>query len=199
MNRCLEMNPMPANHVVPWTSSCKRKAKIRWYCKKNQNKIHHQSSVACSSKKLFFSVWFFRFKNDSFCAVNLSQPIAWGIYSPLKQSRMGHLYLFLSLVLQSGRTMSEGTLEFVHHDQMVSFPNISKLPGSAKGSDDFAKLDRQQSGVFTLPEPPVFVGSSSYHFISSSWRTSTTSLECWRTFQDHCNRMRSAASVALAA
>lgn len=86
--------------------------------------------------------------------------------SPLKQSRMGHLYLFLSLVLQSGRTMSEGTLEFVHHDQMVSFPNISKLPGSAKGSEDFAKLDHQQSGVFTLPEPPfcwfVFI---SFHII----------------------------------
>lgn len=57
MNRCLEMNPMPANHVVPWTSSCKRKAKIRWYCKKNQNKINHQSSAACSSKKHVFFRW----------------------------------------------------------------------------------------------------------------------------------------------
>ena len=92
MNRCLEMNPMPANHVVPMTSSCKKKGKDSLILQKESKQ--NQSSVACSSKKCFFSViymiWFFRFKNDSFCAVKNESAISMrNLYEPFEAKQNG--------------------------------------------------------------------------------------------------------------
>lgn len=165
------MNPMPANHVIPWASSC-RKAKMLILQKesKQESIISHQLALKNLKTNGFFGDLYdmiFQIQKRFILCCQSFNSMRNLYMSSLKQSRTGHTFFY-------GWFCNLGVCSRAHLSSCTAIKHFqtSRL---CKGKRRFCQLG-----------PPAVWGvnhSQNLHFcwfvfMSSSWRTSTTSLEC---------------------